>query len=205
MPKLIDLTGQRFERLTVIERAENAGRTTRWKCVCDCGNVTIVRQPDLKSGRTLSCGCLFSEQLAERNAKHGLSKTRICNIWRSMKDRCYNSNCKAYKNYGGRGIRVCDEWLNDLKGFYDWSMTNGYEENLTLDRIDVNGNYEPSNCRWADRTTQANNTRSNHLIEYDGKTQTIAEWSRETGIKQHTIIRRLGLGWSIERTLKTPV
>lgn len=193
-----------FGRLTVLDRAENAGRTTRWKCICSCGKETIVRQPDLKSGRTTSCGCRFSEQLAERNSKHGLSGTKLCNIWRSMKDRCYNSNCPAYKNYGGRGIKVCDEWFSDLKAFYDWSIANGYDEGLTIDRIDVNGNYEPSNCRWVDRIVQANNTRSNHFIEYDGRTQTIAEWSKELGIKQHTILRRLSLGWTIERALRTP-
>lgn len=205
MPRFIDLTGEKFGRLTVIERAENIGRTTRWKCHCECGSDVIVRQPDLKSGRTQSCGCIHSEQLAERNRTHNLSKTRICNIWRGMKDRCYNPNCKAYKNYGERGIKVCDEWIHDLQAFFDWSMNNGYSENLTIDRIDVNGDYSPENCRWVDMTIQANNTRSNHLIACDGKTMTIAEWSRETGIKQHTIIRRLNLGWDIERALKTPV
>lgn len=205
MPKLIDLTGQRFGRLTIVERAENIGRTTRWRCVCDCGNETVARQPDLRSGRTRSCGCLFSEQLAERNATHNLSKTRLCNIWRSMKDRCYNPNCQAFKNYGGRGIEVCKEWRCDLKAFYDWAISNGYDDSLTIDRIDVNGNYEPSNCRWADKTVQANNTRANHLLEYGGETMTIADWSRRTGIKQHTILRRLSLGWDIEKTLKTPV
>jgi len=205
VPKLIDLTGNTFGRLTVIERAENAGKTTRWKCQCECGAETIVRQPDLKSGRTSSCGCLFSEQLAARNSKHGLSNTKLCSTWRAMKGRCYNPNCRAFKNYGGRGIGVCDEWRNDLEAFYNWSMANGYQDNLSIDRIDVNGDYSPNNCRWTTKIVQANNTRSNHLLEYEGRTQTIAEWSREVGIKQHTIVRRLNLGWSVEKALKTPV
>ena len=203
MPKLIDLTGKRFGRLIVEGRAENAGRTTRWNCVCDCGNKLAVRQPDLRGGKTLSCGCLHKEQLSKRNTVHGLSDTRLCYIWRSMKDRCGNKNNKAFKNYGGRGIKVCKEWDTDFKTFYDWSMKNGYEDNLSIDRIDVNGNYEPQNCRWTNRKTQANNTRSNHFIEYKGKTQTISQWSDELGINQHTLLQRLRRGWTIERTIET--
>lgn len=204
MPKLIDQSGKRFGRLVVVKRAANSGRTTRWECRCDCGNVVIVRQPDLHSGRTQSCGCIHREQLADRNRTHNLSYTRLCSIWRAMKGRCYNTNSQAYPNYGGRGITVCDEWKNDLEAFYAWAIANGYDEHLSIDRIDVNGNYEPSNCRWADKNTQANNTRNNRVLECDGKQQTIAQWSKETGIKAHTIRRRLELGWTIEKALKTP-
>ncbi len=204
MPKLIDLTGQKFGRLVVVERAENIGRTTRWRCVCECGNYVIVRQPDLHSGRTQSCGCIHKMQLAERNRSHGLSYTRLSSIWRAMKGRCYNPNSYAYHNYGGRGIKVCDEWKNDFVSFYNWAIANGYDEHLSIDRIDVNGDYEPANCRWADKSTQANNTRCNRKIEYDGKVQTVSQWSAETGIKSSTIRRRLSLGWTIEKTLKTP-
>lgn len=205
MPKLIDQTGKRFGRLVVVKRAANSGRTTRWECLCDCGNVVTVRQPDLHAGRTQSCGCIHKEQLADRNRTHNLSYTRLCSIWRAMKVRCYSTKSKAYSNYGGRGIAVCDEWKNNLEAFYSWAIAHGYDEHLTLDRIDVNGNYCPENCRWTDRKTQANNTRSNRVIEYDGKRLTIAQWSSETGIKPHTIRRRLELGWTIEKALKTPV
>lgn len=204
MPKLIDLASMRFGRLVVVSRAENVGRTTRWNCLCDCGNLVIVRQPDLKARKTQSCGCLHREQLAERNTVHGLSKTKLCDIWRSMKDRCNNPKNRAYKNYGGRGISICNEWLTDFKAFYDWAMANGYGDNKSIDRINVNGNYEPENCRWTDYKTQANNTRANHFVEYNGKTQTIAQWADECGIKQHTLIQRLRRGWTIEKALTTP-
>lgn len=203
MPKLLDLTGQRFGRLVVVERAENSGRTTRWLCVCECGRNVVVRQPDIKSGKTQSCGCAHKEQLAKRNRTHGLSQTRISRIWRAMKDRCYNPNAQAFQNYGGRGITVCDEWKNDMMSFYTWSIEHGYDDHLSIDRIDVNGNYEPTNCRWVDKKTQANNTRSNHMIEYGGRVQSLSKWSAETGIKPHTIRRRLELGWSIEKALTT--
>lgn len=202
--KLVDLTGQRFGRLTVIERAPNVGRKTMWKCKCDCGNYTVVGQTDLHSQRTKSCGCMFKEQLAERNTKHGLSNTRLCSIWRAMKGRCDNPNNRAYKNYGGRGIKVCAEWENDLQAFYSWAISNGYTDELSIDRIDVNGNYCPENCRWASKKVQANNTRANRYLEYNGKRQTIAQWGAETGVRPATIRRRLELGWTIENALKTP-
>ena len=126
------------------------------------------------------------------------------NIWRAMKERCYNSKCEAYHNYGGRGIIVCDEWLHNFKAFYDWSITNGYRDDLTIDRIDVNGNYEPSNCRWVTRLTQANNQRTNHLITYKGETHTMAEWAKIKHISYGALRQRLYRKWSIEKALNTP-
>ena len=203
--KLLDLTGERYGRLTVIKRAPNKGRTTVWECRCDCGKVKNVRQPDLRAGRTKSCGCMRHDMLMQKNTIHGLSDTRICGIWRSMKDRCSNPNNKAYCNYGGRGIKVCDEWFNSLEKFYQWSMENGYAEDLSIDRIDNDGNYEPENCRWVDRKIQNRNKRSNHIIEYKGKEKPLCDWADEFGIGYSTILRRLDLGWTIEEALETPV
>lgn len=134
---------------------------------------------------------------------HGMTGTRIHNIWRSIKRRCYTKSHIEYKRYGGRGITACDEWQEFIP-FYEWSMKNGYQDNLTIDRIDPDGNYAPDNCRWATQKEQQNNRRNNHLITYNGKTQTAKQWSEELNIKNSTIITRLSRGWSVERTLNTP-
>lgn len=131
---------------------------------------------------------------------HGLSGTRIDQIYRAMRRRCFNANCPEYRNYGARGITVCDEW-KEPQAFYDWAIANGYNDDLTIDRIDNNGNYEPSNCRWVDRFTQANNTRANHFMTFNGKTQTVAQWARELGINHKTLETRVSYGWSDEKAL----
>jgi hypothetical protein len=138
------------------------------------------------------------------NYKHGMRHTRIYNIWRSMRQRCLNPNAINFKNYGGKGISVCDEW-NDFTVFAKWAMENGYQDSLTIDRLDVNGNYEPSNCRWATQKAQQNNKTSNRVIEMDGISHTLSEWSAITGVKVATIWARLNSGWSAERTLLEPV
>lgn len=162
-----------------------------------------VNSNRLLSGNTKSCGCYKKEILKAKNKTHGLSKTRIYKTWLSMKDRCYRKKCNAYSLYGGRGIKICDEWLFDFMNFYNWAMKNSYSDNLSIDRIDVNGNYEPSNCRIVSMKEQANNVRRNHLIEYKGKTQTLSQWSDEVGISSHTLLNRLQNGWSIEKALTT--
>lgn len=160
MSKKIDLLGQRFGRLTVIEESPvRINQQVCWICKCECGNITKpILAGNLKKGHTKSCECL--------RTKHNMHKTRLYEVWHAMKDRCYNSHKKAYKNYGGRGITVCEEWRNDFKAFHSWAIANGYDPNAkqgecTLDRIDVNGNYEPTNCQWVSMKVQQNNRRNN--------------------------------------------
>ena len=139
----------------------------------------------------------------KNNLKHGLSHTRLDNIYKAMISRCYHMTNNRYERYGARGVCVCDAWLNDKTTFFEWAFSNGYSKDLTIDRIDVNGNYEPSNCRWVTTKEQANNRTNNRIVEYNGKYHTLGEWSEITGIKLTTIWARLKNGWDIEKALTT--
>lgn len=205
MPKFIDLSGQRFGRLTVLERAGRDKRgQTLWLCKCDCGNESIIRSSNLKRGISTSCGCFRNEKTSQRRKIHGQKHSRLYTIWGNMKKRCSSPNDPAFKYYGGREITVCVEWEKSFVAFRDWALSNGYADNLTIDRIDVNGNYCPENCRWADVQTQMNNTRRNHTITFNGETHTLSEWSRLSGINYMSLKTRLRRGWTIERALTTP-
>lgn len=198
-----DLTGQTFGRLTVLERIDKNGRAY-YVCRCSCGNLCEVFHSNLMQGFSKSCGCLQRELAADNHRTHGMTGTRIHGVWRAMKDRCTRKSCKAYKNYGGRGITICDEWLGEdgFQHFYDWSMSHGYRDDLTIDRIDNNGNYCPENCRWATYKEQGNNTRKNHFITYDGLTMTIAQWERHLNLNKGTISNRLRRGWTEEECIE---
>lgn len=207
-PKFEDLSNKKLGRLLVIKRVENSRfSTTRWLCKCDCGNELIVFGCHLRSGHTRSCGCISKEIIrqAEHKPKHGLIKTRIYKIWNGIRNRTNikTANKEMYKNYSGRGIKICDEW-KEFINFYNWSMANGYKENLTIDRIDNNGDYEPSNCRWTTWKKQQNNKRNNVIIEFNNEKHTLEEWNDKKGFTKGLIRNRLRRGWSIERALNTP-
>jgi hypothetical protein len=200
--------GDVFHYLTVVKRVENAKNGhSRWLCKCKCGNETIVMSTHLTSGKIKSCGCWWQEGKHDYCKTHGYSnKEKLYGDWKGIKNRCYTPTHIRYKNYGGKGIRVCEEWKNDYLSFREWALHNGYEEGLTIDRIDVNGNYEPSNCRWITRKEQSYNKTNSHYITFNGQSKTIAEWAEITGINSHTIQARIKrLGWSVEKALSTPI
>lgn len=192
MGKFQDLTGQRFGRLVAIKVVgKNSKNESIWQCQCDCGNKVNVLMGRLKRNRTKSCGC-YRQEFKTFGAKYNEIKyRRLYNIWGKMKARCYQKSNEYYKNYGGRGIQICNEWLESFDNFRDWAITNGYQDDLTIDRINNDGNYEPNNCRWATYLIQANNTRANRLLTYKGKTQTFSQWARELGINKTTLYQRL--------------
>lgn len=203
MSKAIDLTGQKFGKLTVLRldhiRKYNKCTKYYWLCLCECGNYCISSQNQLSRGKTKSCGCIQQKYFG---IKHNLRNTKLYNNWDNIKKRCYAKTDYHYKWYGKRGITICDEWKNDFKAFYDWAMANGYEEDLTIDRIDVNGNYEPNNCRWISIQKQQQNKRSNHYITYKNQTKCIAEWAKIYNISRATLSWRIRKGWDIERALE---
>lgn len=209
--KPMDLKGQRFGRLVVIRQDKpiiypNKRKITKWLCKCDCGNQIVTRADSLRNGRTKSCGCLHHETLLKNIKKHGMAGSRIYITWQNMKDRCFNEKCSGYKDYGGRGISVCPEWKDSFENFYEWALLNGYTDSLTIDRIDVNRNYEPQNCRWTTREAQNRNKRNNHYLTYNGITKTISEWAADIGMDYDTLHARIKYyGWTVEQALITPV
>ena len=209
MAKLIDLTGQRFGKLVVMERTDNyitpkGTPIVRWICRCDCGKTVSIRGCSLRAGHSQSCGCLMREKTAELGnmSTHGLSKTRLHKIWRGIKDRCLNTKSKDYPGYGGRGITVCAEWREDFMQFYAWSMTNGYGDDLSIDRIDNDNGYRPENCRWVTRDEQNRNKSNLKYIQINGDTNTLAEWCRQYDLPYHTVHQRIYAShWTPEEAL----
>ena len=206
MANVKDLTGQRFGRLVATtQTGKNKWGNPMWLCKCDCGEERIVNCHNLLRGHSKSCGCLQREATSKANSTHGMRSTRLYRTWAHMRDRCYNPKDKRYDQYGGRGIKVCEEWCNSFQAFYEWAMENGYSDDLTIDRIDVNGNYEPSNCRWETLKAQANNRSNNRLICIDGESLTLSQWLVKKNMKKETFYERLRRGWSEEKALLTPV
>lgn len=204
-----DFRGKKIGRLSPIEidtEATISHSQIHWRCQCDCGGETSVNVFNLAKQSTLSCGCIHREQLTERNSKHGMAGSKIYTLWQAMLQRCYYEKHEYYHLYGGKGITVCNEWREDFQAFFDWSMSNGYEDGLSLDRIDGNDDYKPSNCRWVTAQAQANNTSRNHYIEYQGEKLTLAEAARKYNIPYHTLKARVNaLHWPVELAITTPV
>lgn len=195
MGKFKDLTGQKFGKLTVVAQIGKKGNAILWRCKCECGNDCEVVTADLNRQHNVSCGC-------NRGLKHGKYKTRLYRIYNAMKERCYNQHTVNYHLYGGRGITICKEWLNDFNSFYEWALNNGYKENLSIDRKDTSGNYEPSNCRWITNKEQQSNKRNNVILTYDGITLTAKQWAEKLDINYQTLISRIYRGKPIEEILK---
>lgn len=203
MSNFKDLTGQKFALLTVKSRAANStSGKAYWNCVCDCGNQTVVSGTNLRSGAVKSCGCL----VRKKKDTHHLSKTRLYRIWKAINNRCEKEKLWAYKYYGAKGIRVCPEWEKDFMSFYKWATSNGYGEDLTIDRIDNNSDYSPENCRWVSRKVQANNRSFCKMIEYNGKVQTLMQWCEELNLNYKRVHSRMyKLGWTFEKAISSPV
>lgn len=208
--KADDLTNRRFGRLLVIERAGShvsAGGQTKplWLCLCDCGKTVLVQSARLKRGTCQSCGCYHDDVRHTATKTHGGSGERLYTIWIAMKRRCEKSSCDAYRYYGERGIKVCAEW-HSYAAFREWAMNNGYDDSLSIDRIDNSLGYEPSNCRWAETKQQANNQRRNVHITFDGETKTRTQWADALGVSGNLLRDRMArYGWSADRAISEPV
>ena len=204
---LKDLKGKKFGMLTVLELAYTRDRKSYWLCQCECGNTKIIRSDSFNTTRkqkTISCGCYNNSKKKGEKNKKPHRDTKLYRVYYGMKERCYNQNCHAFEYYGGKGVKICDEWLNDFEVFYEWSMNNGYQDGLIIDRIDVNNDYSPSNCRWVTQKEQLLNTTRNRRYEYKGELLTITELAEKYKINRNTLNYRLNVGWDIVKAIETP-
>lgn len=200
MPKRLDLTGERYGYLVALEWIDYVPSSSRWRCICDCGNTTIVRANSLRIGRTQSCGCLHKELLSERSTIHGMSQTLIYKTWLNLKTRCLNSNSPNFVNYGGRGITICQRWQDSFEYFFA-DMDSRPSPNHTIERINNDGPYSPDNCTWALPYQQARNMRTNRRITFEGETKCLADWAKEYNLLYTTLLYRIKAGWPIEKAL----
>lgn len=206
--KTIDLTGNRFGNLVVLgfyeyRYSKSGHKQCYWKCKCDCGKEKIVSSRSLKTGNVKSCGCLVRRRNLAYFTTHGMTNTRIYNIYAKMKQRCFNKNCEQYKYYGGRGITIFDEWQKDFQAFYDWAVANGYKDNLTIERKNVNGDYCPENCEWIPQSEQSKNRNTCHYITCCGETKTVSDWSKELHVSRSCIRDREKKFGSGEKAIQT--
>lgn len=205
MPRMLNLAGQKFGRLTAIRIIENIKGRVFWECICECGKVTCVQSTKLRFGSTKSCGCYAAELASIRRRKHMMSVSSEYRAWQSMRKRCYDKNCEQYKNYGGRGISVCERWRESFQNFFE-DVGRKPQKNMSLNRKNNDGNYEPGNCQWDTPKIQARNTRHNRIITFNGQSKPVTEWAEATGIHNRTIRARIDVQrWSVEKALTTPV
>lgn len=189
MGQIRDLRGLSFGRLTVLDFCGlNKFQKATWRCSCECGNYVVVIGTSLTNGKKISCGCYEKESKKKTNFKHGLRRHDLYKTWLNIKARCYNQHNNHYKYYGENGIVMCDEWKNDFKSFYDWSINHGWERGLSIERIDNHKGYEPSNCKWITMSEQSKNRTTNHyLVDKQGNIMTIADVARITNINARTL------------------
>jgi hypothetical protein len=206
MGKFKDYTGVKFGRLEVIRRHhQTKSGGWLWECKCDCGNTTFVSIGNLRSGDIKSCGCLLKEICKTNNLRHGFWGTHLASVRNGFIQRCYNAKDKGYKNWGGRGITVCDEWRTNAASFYNWALSSGYKQGLSLDRINNDGPYSPENCRWATQKEQCNNRRNSKLLTLNGVSQSPALWAKELKVNVATIYSRIYQNWTDEEILTIPI
>lgn len=208
--KIVDITGVKFGRLLAIKKVGIINNGALWACKCDCGNEKNVSLQHLRNGDTQSCGCLAKERasirgkapnnIGDRMRTHGDRRSKLYNVWSGMKRRCNNKNSTHYNDYGGRGIKVCESW-NEYINFKEWAVSNGYEEGLTIERVDVNKNYEPDNCKWATWIEQQNNKRNTKRYLFEGEMYTLRQLSEMSGINKRTLAGRLERGWPVEKIM----
>lgn len=201
-----DLTGEKFNRWTVLGFSHRRGTRYYWRCKCDCGTIRAVDKTSLMSGATKSCGCLKQEVTTNRNFKHGMAYNNTYRLWKGIKDRCLNTNDSRYKDYGGRGITMYEAWIKDFQTFYDYvsKLPHFGEKGYSLDRINNNGNYEPDNLRWATAKEQARNKRNNIIVEYEGQKMTLPEASEKSGVQNNTLYGRIRRGETGEYLFRLP-
>lgn len=206
LSKYNSLIGKKFNSLTIlaIDSHNDSGHYSLL-CKCDCGNTKCIRSDRVVNGVTKTCGCrnVGYNNYSEKRLSRKYSKLYSC--WNTMRHRCYNPKNHKYKSYGGRGITVCQEWKNSFEPFLKWAMANGYSNGVTIDRINVNGNYEPTNCRWVTSLEQARNKTTNKFIFYKGETKCLSQWCEELNLPSATIWARLRIGWSTEKAFETPI
>lgn len=204
MGKIKDMVGKRFGKLTCIEYVDVKNGHARWKVLCDCGTIKVVEGSEMRRGSTISCGCVKRERLKlgpEKVKTHGMSGSRTYSSWHQMLQRCKNPNNSRYHQYGGRGIKVCEQWERFENFFADMGFV---PQGMSIDRINNDGNYEPGNCRWATSFEQSNNMKNNVRLKFNGETKTVSEIAKITGIKKVTIYTRFKRGWPLHKLFDSP-